>query len=338
MNANFRKAAQKAGLHVEENVPLHTLSTFKIGGPAQFYVNIRSVRQLKQAVQLALQFNIPFKVLGNASNVLIADQGFDGLIIHNCAQTLKPLPWPKNLTPPDFPLYQGVAQPDVTRLTPVLVQAASGLRLPSLIVRLHRKGLIGLEWFAGIPATVGGALYMNAHGGPYFWGQFVWQATLFDGQQVNTVKARHLQLGYDFSRLQHTGEIVLNVSLMLWQGETKAARAFYKNWAQQKQRQPQISAGCIFRNLTREQQQRLGLPTPSVGYFIDKILGLKGLQHGKAIVSPAHAAFIENLGGASASDVLHLIEHIQNQALRKANIQLQLEIELIGFNKPETQR
>ncbi len=325
----FLEQAARAGLDLKTNFPLSTVTTIGIGGPARWYCEVNDGGKLLKLIALAEQFKVPFKVLGKGSNVLFSDAGFDGLIIHNQTEGIAVLQEVESLKQrPTLPEYLTQSQSDYQ---PVLVQVASGMRLSVLINRLHKMGIVGLEYFAGIPATVGGSIYMNAHGGPYFFGQFLQSARLLDGQNVKDVPADYFDFAYDFSKLQQTGEIVLDATLCLWKGPVEIAQNFFKSWARQKKIQPQKSAGCVFQNLTTEQQARLNLPTPSVGYFIDKLLGLKGFRKGGARISPAHAAFIENLGQATASDVLWLIDHVQNKARSDFGIELKLEIELIGF-------
>jgi len=325
----FLKQAAEVGLKIKTNFPLCSVTTIGIGGPARWYCEITNVEQLIRLVALTRQFNVPFKVIGKGGNILFSDSGFDGLIVHNQIAELSLLPEkPSQKKPTPFPEYLSQAN---RTYQPVLVQVASGMRLSTLINKLHRMDIVGLEYFAGIPATVGGSIYMNAHGGPYFFGQFVQSARLFDGQNLKEVPADYFDFAYDYSKLQITEEIIIDTALCLWQGPVEAAQNFFRLWTKYKRNQPQKSAGCIFQNLSPEQQQRLNLPTPSVGYFIDKLLHLKGVQKGGARISLAHAAFIENLGRASANDVLWLINLVKNKARTEFDIDLKLEIELIGF-------
>ncbi|APF19678.1 UDP-N-acetylenolpyruvoylglucosamine reductase [Caldithrix abyssi DSM 13497] len=329
----FIKTALKMGLNVLTDFPLAPLTTFGIGGPAKYYLKVHTAQQLMDAMRLARQFDLPFKVLGQASNVLISDAGYNGLIIHNHSAHFEELPAADDLKPPVFPRFPELFEVNAKDCRPLLLRIASGMRLSALIRAMHRQNMLGLEWFAGIPATTGGALYMNAHGGPCFFGDFVHSARLFDGRQVKSVDASYFRFAYDYSILHQTGEIVLDVVLYGWQGPVDRAKQFYKWWASQKRIQPQTSAGCIFQNLDEQDRQRLNLPTSSVGYFIDRVLGVKGVRKGGAIISNAHAAFIENTGKARASDVLFLINLIKNEALNKTGVRLKLEIELIGFDE-----
>ncbi len=302
---------KEQGFEVKEHFPLAQITTLRVGGPARWYVQTENSARLVQVLQIAEDRKIPFKVLGNGSNVLISDEGFDGLIIHNSGGRVTLLD-------------EGEVFPQVR------VRVDAGVRLAGLIRQLWQMNVSGLEWFAGIPATVGGALYMNAHGGKQFFGDFVVKAALFKNGVIREVTKDYFKFAYDFSILHQTGETVLWVELNLVRNKVYEAQQLYKEWAQQKSFQPQRSAGCIFQNLTLEQQKRLKLPTPSVGYFIDKILGLKGARSGDAFISTDHAAFIVNNGRARANDVWRLIQLVQQKAVETANIELRLEIELVG--------
>ena len=171
---------------------------------------------------------------------------------------------------------------------------------------------------------------MNMHGGEYFFGNFVYNALLFDGENTKTVNHEYFKFGYDWSILHETGEIILEADLLLFYGDVEKAKALSVDWARRKSLQPQKSAGCVFQNLTHEQQEKLNLPTSSIGYLIDKVLELKGTQKGGAIISNNHAAFIENLGHAKAQDVYYLYQVIKEKAKQKLELDLKSEIEFIG--------
>ena len=171
---------------------------------------------------------------------------------------------------------------------------------------------------------------MNMHGGRFFFGDIVESAVVFNGQKVRRVGHSYFDFDYDYSILQKTGESVLEADLQLSRGDIAPAKLAARQWALRKAVQPQKSAGCIFQNLSAVQQATLGLPTSSIGYLIDKVLQLKGVRRGDAIISERHAAFIENLGHARATDVYYLYNLIRNTAREKLNIDLVAEVEFIG--------
>jgi UDP-N-acetylmuramate dehydrogenase len=218
----------------------------------------------------------------------------------------------------------------------VIVQVESGAKLDPLMKSLFRFGVTGLQWFAGIPATVGGTVYMNIHGNYHFFGDLMHQTLLLDpktlnqGNGVKQVDRTYFRFDYDRSILQTTKETVLWAQLKLYRGEVQRAQATAKEWARRKALQPQRSAGCIFHNLSPEEQKRLSLPTPSIGYLVDHALKLKGERRGDAIISLRHAAFIENLGKALAQEVKELIDLIVARARAELGLELQEEVEYLG--------
>jgi len=339
----LQQSLASIGLRLERDLPLSAYTTLGVGGAASFLTKVQNSRQLAGAVKSALQCNIPFKIIGRGSNLIVPDEGFPGLVIVNSAGGWRVM---EDAAEPPCGAYQGAARYDsaseVVYLenepsaegTSVVVRADSGVLLSSLMNRLFREGISGLQWFAGIPATVGGAVYMNIHGGSHFFAEIVQRAALLDGYgKEKEVNREWFQFDYDSSRLQRSKDILLWADLCLQRGNVQAAREYARRWAAKKSHQPQRSAGCIFRNLTAEQQKQLNLSTPSVGYVIDRLLGLKGRRAGDAVISSKHAAFIENTGKATAKEVLTLIELIREKAKSELGIELQLEVEILKNNE-----
>jgi UDP-N-acetylmuramate dehydrogenase len=332
-------------LKLKEPLSCHT--TFQIGGPAEFFFEAKTITALVKAVKLARQLKLPFQVIGHGSNLLVADQGLKGLVIKNSSQKIKILDKPSSKQTvsakissryqplEDQPLASPLAESyDPTQYPPVLVELDSGVFLPRAIFSLVEQGITGLECFAGIPATVGGAVFINLHGADRFFSDFLLEAKILTpDNQLKTVPAVYFEFDYDSSRLKTNQDIVLAASLSLCRGPQETALRIAKNWAHQKSHQPQRSAGCIFQNLSDLEQARLNLPTPSIGYLIDKVLGLKGKTIGQARIADKHAGFIENLGRAKAQDVLGLINLVKASAKKKLKLELKLEIVLLGFNK-----
>ena len=336
-----------AEIKIDEPLALHT--TLGVGGPATRLATATTAEQLQKGVRLAHAHNVPVFVLGWGSNLIVSDRGFPGLVIKNRAQNWQVIhepfsattktspPIPARLKPADEGYYQIddllYSEEDAT---PVIVQVESGAKIDTLMKALFKQGITGLQWFAGIPATVGGAIYMNMHGGYHFFGDFVHQALLFDPPAANTdngikqVDQAYFQFDYDYSILQKTKETALWAQLRLFRGNVQRAQATAREWARRKALQPQRSAGCIFRNLTPEEQKRLNLPTPSIGYLVEHVLKLKGVQRGDAIISPRHAAFIENLGKARAKEVKALIDLVADKARTELGLELQKEVEYLG--------
>jgi UDP-N-acetylenolpyruvoylglucosamine reductase len=153
---------------------------------------------------------------------------------------------------------------------------------------------------------------------------------LLSGTEKKTVNRDYFKFAYDYSVLHQTKEIVLCAELILKKGDVNKAREEGKKWARQKSFQPQRSAGCIFRNLTINQQRKLNISTDSTGYVVDKLLKLSGTRIGGAVISNRHAAFIENVGSAKAADVYKLVQLIRARAKEELQINLELEAQLVG--------
>ncbi len=341
--AAFDAALQKIFTEVKSDEPLALHTTLGVGGPAARLATATTMEQLQKGIQLAHDFHLPVFVLGWGSNLIVSDRGFAGLAIRNRAQNWRILDDAiLSKSPPATPARLAPAGESYYRIDDlmyseddcptVVVQVESGAKIDTLMKALFKHGVTGLQWFAGIPATVGGAVYMNVHGGYHFFGDFVQQALLVDAQTHagKIVDQAYFEFDYDHSILQKTKATVLWAQLRLFRGEVERAQATAREWARRKALQPQRSAGCIFRNLTAVEQNRLNLPTPSIGYLVEHVLKLKGTRRGDAIISPRHAAFIENLGKARAEDVKALIDLVAEKARTELEIELQKEVEYLG--------
>ena len=317
-------------MKIQKGVSLGQYSTFRIGGRAEYFTEVKTKDELIEAVTWARQKQLTIHLLGNGSNTLIADSGVSGLAIRNLTGEIKTLDLTKSSTrskiPPRFQFINNLTY-DETKYPAVLVQLDSGVYIPKAIFSLISQGVTGLEWFSGIPATVGGATYINLHGADKYWSDYLVCAEIIDPQsQVKTVPLEYFRYDYDQSTLKTSGDLVLSVTLELRRGPAEQALAIAKLWQIKKSHQPQRSLGCIFQNLSAAEQKRLNLPTASIGYLIDKKLGLKGTKIGQAWLSEKHAGFVENLGQATASDVLELIKLVQIRAKAKLGLDLKLEI------------
>lgn len=342
MSSSFETAFAQTFPTLKRNEPLSRHTTLRVGGPARYFFTATSTEQIRQALALTRQFAIPYFVLGWGSNIIVSDRGFAGLVIQNRAQSWRILSEAATNDAPstntarrfepfgeNFYTTEGLDYSDADAPT-VLVRVDSGAKLGPLMNALFHESVTGLQWFAGIPATVGGAIYMNMHGGPRFFGDLVARALLFDGQHTLEVEQSYFAFDYDYSLIHQTKETVLSAELKLRRGDVARATHIAREWASRKALQPQISAGCVFRNLSEAERARLRLPTSSIGYLIDHVLQLKGERRGDAIISPRHAAFIENLGNASAAHVVELLELIRNKARTELGLELIPEVELVG--------
>jgi len=317
---------------------LSTYTTIGVGGKASLFVEIQTSSQLINVLKITKDENINFFVLGNGSNVIFSDEGFDGLIILNKSKNWEILNIVNSKRQKNYISsridnlidHPGILDYDDNTNESIIVSVDSGMKVNTLMKKLFEKGITGLQWFAGIPSTVGGAIYMNMHGGSHFFGQLVISARLFDGEKIKSVSNSYFHFDYDWSLLHQTREIIIDAELELKKGDVEQAKKFVRSWTKIKSIQPQKSAGCIFKNLSKAQQSELKLPSSSAGYIIDKMLQLKGTRKGGAIISNNHAAFIENTGNACADDIVYLINLVQEKTFEKLGINFELEVELKG--------
>ena len=305
-----RFVAAFGAARVSRDASLAPLTTFKVGGPADCLVEVRNSRELVAALHLAAKMDVATTVVGGGSNVLVSDAGVRGVVIHaHGGETVR----------------EGESS----------VRADAGVRLNGLIRWTISRGLAGLEAFAGTPGSVGGAVSGNAHYGGEAIADHVREVSLLaaDGRTLD-VLAADMAFGYGLSRVQRSGEVVLTALFDVSSGsESAALRETARRALAHRQRTQPLglpSAGCVFRNpdpaVDRVPE---GIP-PSAGALIDRA-GLKGLAIGGARVSPTHANFIVNEGGASASDVRRLIDRCRDEVGARFGVTLREEIRLLGW-------
>jgi len=304
-----------------ENEPMSKHTNFRIGGPAKWFVEVRSVEELQNVLDVARENELATFVFGGGSNLLASDQGFDGIVIKIAMRTYD---------------IQG------TR-----VRADAGVLSSGLARATANAGLKGLTWAISLPGTVGGGVRGNAG---CFGGEtrdhLVEAFVLSNGEVVSRTNAE-LAFGYRESAIKHSLDIVLSATFELKSGDQSIIKQIMEsNLAKRKASQPLDagSAGCMFKNYdaTEEDLQRLAkeydvLPPEmlasrrvSAGWLIDK-LGLKGTKIGNAQISPEHGNFIVNLGGATASDVAQIVALVKTRARNQVGIQLQEEVQYLGF-------
>lgn len=338
-------------LTFEQNIPLAPFTTVKIGGPAEIFCEIKKLDDLIAVCQFAHQHQIPLTMLGWGANTLISDNGIQGLVIKNSTNEITVLDtqvdelamitqvtprWKKDEVGKDYYDFSDLDFAEEEQAEKVLVEVSAGVSLPMLINTLLNQGITGLQWFARIPASLGGAIYNNIHGGTHFISEYVLSVSvLSEDNTIQTLANHELDFDYDYSRFHKTKEVILSAKLLLYKGDVLKAKTTSIEWATRKKIQPQNSLGCVFQNLTQEQQALTQLSNPAAGYIIDQVLGLKGHTIGQAQISEKHSAFIENLGAATASDYLALIRLIQTKTQEKLGIKLKPEIFFLGFKDNE---
>ncbi len=282
-----------------ESVPMSGYTTMKVGGIASVVAAVRSTEQLVTAVREAKAHQVRFAVIGNGSNVIFADDGFDGLVI--VTSDIK------------NHLVEGNT-----------IKADCGASLTGLAVEAQRAGLSGLEFAYGIPGTLGGGIYMNAgaYGGSL--SDVVISSICFDteNETVRKVDMEEHEFSYRHSiYTKNPNLIILAAMLKLTEDNPiEIAAIMSQNRKARKEKQPLEfpSAGSVFKR--------------PVGYYAGELIeksGLKGYRIGGAEVSEKHAGFIINRGGATANDVMQLVEHIRHTVYRNYQVDLDCEIKFI---------
>jgi UDP-N-acetylmuramate dehydrogenase len=308
-------------LKIKRNVILAKYTTFRIGGPAKFFVEVNSPDELVEVVRWAREKGEKYFILGGGSNVLFRDKGYDGLVIRMKNKEL--------------------------RIKNKIIDAGAGVMLSELLKLMLDNNLSGLEWAAGIPGTVGGAVYGNAGANGGCMADVVESVEVFDGKEIKVLQNKDLKFGYRTSVFKpHLsggkctsppdkggwgGFVILSVKLKLKQGNKEQSKKLVKKYLiGRKVKQPRgFSAGSIFKNPS--------LPPPhtppqaggaTAGKLIEQC-GLKGLKIGDAQISEQHGNFIINLGNAKALDVLALIERVKNEVDNKFGITLEEEVQIV---------
>lgn len=280
---------------------LKEICTFGIGGPARFYIEVRTVEEMKNALLYCQSESLPFFILGKGSNSLFDDRGFAGVVIHNKI---------------DFKEEK----------TPGLFHVGGGYNFSLLGVQTARVGWSGLEFASGIPGSVGGAIFMNAGANGKETCDTLTSVDFltFDGH-FQVLKKEDLYFSYRTSSFQSLrGAIVGGTFSLKAQPEARQKQIEIITYRKNSQPYSDKSAGCIFRN-------------PECGHagaLIDQS-GLKGLQIGGAKVSEIHANFVVNTDQAKTQDVLELIDQIKKQVKNQTGIDLESEVRYIPYEPEE---
>ncbi len=280
------------------NEPLSRHTTFRIGGPADCFIEVSGIEELKNILDLCQKEDVPCFCIGRGSNLLVSDEGYRGVVLHI-----------------------GAGFSDV-RIEGTRVEAGSGILLSALASRLVQAELTGFAFAAGIPGSLGGAVYMNAgaYGGEMKDILTKVTALKEDGTVVELFPDE-LKLGYRDSVFQHEDMIILSAEMQLEHGDKNQILKDMQDLMERRvSKQPldMPSAGSVFK---RPQ-----------GYFAGGLIeqaGLKGCQIGGARVSEKHAGFIVNAGGATAEDVVALIRHIQQTVETQFGVHLEPEMRIL---------
>jgi UDP-N-acetylmuramate dehydrogenase len=294
------------GDQLREEVSLAPYTSSRIGGPADFLIEVRSADRLARTAQQLWEMDMQYRILGGGSNILVSDKGARGTVILNHARHVT--------------FLEGGPSPKV--------KAESGASLGSVSRRTIERAWTGMEWAATVPGTVGGAVVGNAgaHGGDIAGCLEVAEILQRKGE-IEVWSVERFKFGYRDSVLKRMRSefVILNATFRLVSTTMEIAKSKFKEFVDYRQRtQPSgPSWGSMFKNP----------PGKSAGRLIDTA-GLKGVQIGGARVSAKHANFFINLGDASASDVLRLIRLVRKEVAARFKINLELEVELFGDWEP----
>lgn len=284
----------KGKIRFEE--PLKKHATFKIGGPARFFIEPSDIADLKLLLTSAKKYKIPVLVIGSGSNILISDKGVAGMVLKLDSASFRRVFIKRNC-----------------------LEAGSGVTLRQLIRVAAERALSGAQFLAGIPGTVGGALAINAGAWGKNIGELVQKATVMDyNGNIKVLNKKDIRFRYRKSSLSKF--IILSVCIKLAKKNRKEIKGEINKYLEYRRNTQDASlpnAGCIFKNPHRE----------SAGRLID-LCGLKGKRIGGANVSVRHANFILNRDNAGSSDVLRLMELIKKKVKDKFNITLEPEIRI----------
>lgn len=280
------------------NEPMKNYTTFRIGGPVDILLKPDSITNLALAIKLCNEHKIPYYILGNGSNLLVADEGFRGVVIQ---------------------IYTNLQE---IKVEGNKVTAQAGALLSKVATKALEHSLTGFEFAHGIPGTLGGAVVMNAgaYGGEMK--QVLISCDVLDQEgNMITLSNEALELGYRTSIIQKKGYIVLAATIALNEGDKEAISMHMKELMdRRKEKQPldKPSAGSTFKR--------------PEGHFAGKLImdsGLKGYQIGGAMVSEKHSGFVINCGGATFKDVVALINHVQEVVKEKYQVVLEPEVKVL---------
>lgn len=292
-------------IEITENAPMSKYTSFKAGGAAALLVEVKSVAQLKEVLELVCEKNAPHMILGNGSNTLFKDSGYDGVVI--------------TLSQDFADVYVEESEDGKYAVT-----AGASVLLSVLAKTLLKESLTGFEFASGIPGSLGGALFMNAgaYGGEMKQIVKCVRAVSPDGLEERVFSVEEMDFGYRHSALEKNGYIAVEAVLELVKGDKEQIAAEMKELATKRNSKQPVnypSAGSTFKR--------------PEGHFAGKLIedaGLKGVTVGGAQVSTLHSGFVINKGDATATDILDLIALVQNRVYDETGIMLEPEVRIIG--------
>lgn len=321
----FFPYCSRMALEIRENTPLAPYTIYKIGGAARFFADVRNADELGEAVRFAADKSAGFFIMGAGSNTLVADEGFEGMVIH---------------------MTGGTIRVDGARMI-----ADAGVMMARASAESARAGLAGFAWAIGVPGTIGGSVRGNAGCFGHEMKDVVESVTIFDAAKATSYQlpATSCEFGYrDSIFKRHPEWIVLAATLKLAHGDPALIQEKIKSISAERTARQDVgikSCGCVFKNPSwsdmEESKDTLTARFPELAEFaaratvpasflIDRA-GLKGSRAGRIVISPKHANFFLNEGGGTAKDVLILVALVKDAVLQKYGITLHKEIQTLGF-------
>lgn len=281
--------------NVKIDEPLAKWTTFRVGGPARYLVLVADKTTLVRLVRGLEYIECPYFILGLGANVLASDLGYDGVVIKFTGHKIE--------------------QNDV------FVYADAGAKLGAVVNYARDHALTGLEWATGIPATVGGGVYMNCGAFDHCLGEVAVMVDVLVHGEIKTLTGKQLAFGYRHSIFMDEAGVILGAYFRLGRGNKIEIQQQMQAVMQKRARHPhEPSAGSVFKR-------------PKDGFYVGKVveeLGLAGYRVGDAMVSPRHCNFIVNMGHATCHDILQVIYHLQDAVEKHTGVLLETEIIFLG--------
>lgn len=305
---------------IQNHIPLADKTWFNTGGNAHFFTQPTTPEDFCNALMFAQRHNLETFILGKGANILVSDNGFNGMVIQPQLSNITILP---------------------SNASTLYVKAGAGVCIQDLITHCLNHNLIGLEEFSGIPGTVGGSVYINIHYFEFLLSQFLVKASVIHKKtgKLHSVDNRWFRFGYDQSKLQEGSYYLVDATFKLTQAN--ATQAAYAQGRRDEiirhrtRRYPtKNTCGSFFRNFTKEELRSMNPKhsLPYVAYYLD-LLGIKGkLRRGGAHVSAQHANMIVTNETGTSADVIAVARNMQEQMLDTFGLLPQPECQLIGFD------
>lgn len=331
-------------INIEENVPLAPMTTFKVGGSAKYFVRVSLADDIKEAIDFAKDKDLPIFILGGGSNLIVSDDGFDGLVVKIDIRDFK-IDSGKSSTPL-CQGYEGQVSSDNK-----LITAGAAVPLGLVVNEAVKNGLGGLEWAAGIPGTVGGAVRGNAgaFGGETKDAVYCVKSINTDTGEIVSRENGQCKFGYRDSIFKHNNEIVVDVTFTLKKSDADRIKKIFDEHITYRQQKHPIEfpcAGSVFKNIADD-----SVSSDVRKIFEDSIktdpfpvipaakiiaeAGLSGKKIGDAQISTKHTNYIINTGNAKADDIVNLIDEVRQTVWNKYKIELEIEPQLVGIKIKE---